>query len=51
MKKTLVNLLIAAVLILVTALPALAEGGQVRGDNAQGSATQVQVQDPPPFQP
>jgi hypothetical protein len=51
MKKTLVNLLIAGVLILVTALPALAEGGQVRGDNAQGSATQVQVQDPPPFQP
>jgi hypothetical protein len=51
MKKILGNLLIAALLILLTALPALAEGGQVRGDNAQGAANQVQVQDPPPFQP
>jgi hypothetical protein len=32
-------------------VPAFAGGGQVRGDNAQGAANQVQVQDPPPFQP
>jgi hypothetical protein len=51
MKRILVNLLIAVLLTLVMALPVFAEGGQVRGDNAQGSATQVQVQDPPPFQP
>jgi hypothetical protein len=51
MKKPLVNLLIATLLILLTALPSLAEGGQVRGDNAQGSANQVQIEDPPPFQP
>jgi len=51
MKKTLASLLLVALLSLVVALPAFAEGGQVRGDNAQGSATQVQVQDPPPFQP
>ena len=51
MKKMLPNLLIAVLLTLALALPAFAEGGQVRGDNAQGSANQVQVQDPPPFQP
>jgi hypothetical protein len=51
MKKTFTTLLIVALFLLLTALPALAEGGQVRGDNAQGSANQVQVQDPPPFQP
>ncbi len=51
MKKTLINLLIAVLLILATALPAFASGGQVRGDNAQGSANQHQVMDPPPFQP
>jgi len=31
--------------------PGPGAGGQVRGDNALGSAIQVQVQDPPPFQP
>jgi hypothetical protein len=51
MKKTLTGLLIVVVLLLVAAMPAFAEGGQVRGDNAQGTATQVQIQDPPPFQP
>lgn len=51
MKKKLAGLLIALILSLLVTMPALAEGGQVRGDNAQGSATQVQVQDPPPFQP
>jgi hypothetical protein len=45
------NLLIAVLLTLVLALPAFAAGGQVRGDNAQGFAIQVQVKDPPPFQP
>ncbi len=49
MKRMLLDLLIVVLLTLVLALPACAEGGQVRGDNAQGSATQVQ--DPPPFQP
>jgi hypothetical protein len=51
MKKMFINLLIVVLLVLITAIPAFAEGGQVRGDNAQGSANQVQVQDPPPFQP
>ena len=54
MKKKLATLLIAAFLViqlLATTTPASASGGEVRGDNAQGSANQVQVQDPPPFQP
>jgi hypothetical protein len=51
MRKTLASLLIVGLLVLIAAVPAFAEGGQVRGDNAQGTANQVQVQDPPPFQP
>ena len=51
MKKILTSLLIIGLLVLLTAMPALAEGGKVRGDNGQGAITQVQVQDPPPFQP
>jgi hypothetical protein len=49
--KVLIDLCIAGLLVLITAVPAFAGGGQVRGDNAQGAANQVQVQDPPPFQP
>jgi hypothetical protein len=50
-KKTLISLLIVGLLVLITALPALAGGDQERGDKAQGAANQVQAQDPPPFQP
>jgi len=48
---------LAFVLVVVVALTvsitssALAGGGKVRGDNGQGAVNQVQVQDPPPFQP
>ncbi len=51
MKKTLIRLLLAALLLLVTAMPALAGGDQMRGENGQGAVNQVQVQNPPPFQP
>jgi hypothetical protein len=51
MKKKVVTLIVVGLLVLITAVPAFAEGGKVRGDNALGSANQVQVQDPPPFQP
>jgi len=51
MRKTFASLLIIALLIIATALPALAGGDQVRGENGQGSVNQVQVQNPPPFQP
>jgi hypothetical protein len=49
--KKLTALLIVVVLSLLVAVPAFAEGGMVRGENAQGPASQVQVQDPPPFRP
>jgi hypothetical protein len=51
MKKALSSLVIMVLLVLVTAVPSLAGGDQVRGDLAAGTAKQVQVQDPPPFQP
>lgn len=51
MKGTLAHLLMLILLLLIAATPAFGGGDQVCGDNAQGSAVQVQVQDPPPFQP
>jgi len=51
MRKTLTSLLIGVTLLLAVVMPAFAGGDQVRGDKAQGAAVQVQVQDPPPFQP
>jgi len=48
---------VASVLIIVVALTvsitssALAGGGKVRGENGQGAVNQVQVENPPPFQP
>ena len=47
-------LLITTLVILVFASissTALAGGDKVRGENGQGEVNQVQVQDPPPFQP
>jgi hypothetical protein len=51
MKKLLVTLLAVVALSVFLATPVLAGGDQVRGENGQGAVTQVQVQDPPPFQP
>lgn len=54
MKQKLTKLVAAIILImtlLATTTPVLASGDQERGDNAQGSANQVQIMDPPPFQP
>lgn len=51
MRKTFASLLIVALLIIATAVPAWAGGDQVRGEEGQGAVNQVQVQDPPPFQP
>jgi hypothetical protein len=42
--------IVVAVTVSITS-PALAGGGKVRGENGQGAVNQVQVQDPPPFQP
>lgn len=51
MKKALLVLAGVLALTIVLAAPVAASGGKVRGDNGQGGVTQVQVQDPPPFQP
>jgi len=51
MKKALIVLAVACALMAVVANPISAGGGKVRGDNGQGAVNQVQVQDPPPFQP
>ena len=51
MKKTILTLMLVIVLTLCLASPAFAGGDKVRGDNGQGSVNQVQVENPPPFQP
>lgn len=51
MKKMFASLSIVVLLLLLVTMPASAGGDQVRGDEAQGPAKQVQIQDPPPFQP
>lgn len=51
MQRLLVMLTLVIALLVATVSPALAGGDKVRGDNGQGSVTQVQVMDPPPFQP
>jgi len=49
-KVSLVLVMVVALTVSITS-SALAGGGKVRGDNGQGAVNQVQVQDPPPFQP
>lgn len=51
MKKVTMVFLAAALLFVLAISTAWAGGGQVRGENGQGAVHQVQVQDPPPFQP
>ena len=51
MRKSLFVLVIVVALTVATAATAYAGGDQVRGDKGQGEVVQVQVQDPPPFQP
>jgi hypothetical protein len=51
MNKVLIALLLVVAVSALTVSPAFASGDQVRGDNGQGTVNQVQVQDPPPFQP
>ncbi len=49
-RKALLIMLIVALWVLA-ASPVAAGGGKVRGENGQGDVNQVQVMDPPPFQP
>ena len=51
MKKLSLTLMLVVGLLLATVSPAFAGGDKVRGDGGQGSVTQVQVMNPPPFQP
>jgi len=51
MKKLFIALLVVLVLSISVASPAFAGGDQVRGENGEGAVNQVQVMDPPPFQP
>ena len=51
MTKLLLVLLGVLVLTLAIASPVFAGGDKVRGDEGQGVVKQVQVMDPPPFQP
>jgi ABC-type cobalt transport system substrate-binding protein len=51
MKNKIFALMIVAILLISSISTAFAGGGQVRGEEGQGSTNQVQVQYPPPFQP
>ena len=51
MKKGILTVVMVCTLFAFVTMSALAGGGKVRGDNGQGEVMQVQVQDPPPFQP
>lgn len=51
MKKLLVALLVVLALSLCMVSTVFAGGDQVRGGKGQGEVVQVQVMDPPPFQP
>jgi len=51
MKRLALALVVVLAVTFSITPPALAGGGKVRGENGQGAVNQVQVQDPPPFQP
>ncbi len=51
MRDAILGLLLALAILIAAASPVYAGGDQVRGDGGQGTVHQVQVQDPPPFQP
>jgi hypothetical protein len=51
MKRLIVSILAVVALFVFSMSVAYAGGDKVRGDNGQGAVNQVQVQDPPPFQP
>lgn len=51
MKRLALVLLVVIVLTLSITSSAFAGGDKVRGEKGEGDVNQVQVQDPPPFQP
>jgi hypothetical protein len=49
--KRLVQVLVLVVILTISITSSvLASGDKVRGENGQGQVSQVQIQDPPPFQ-
>ena len=51
MKRIVFVSLLVVVLLTATTSTAFAGGDKVRGDKGEGGVNQVQIQDPPPFQP
>ena len=51
MKRAFAVVMVLALVFVITASPVFAAGGKVRGEVGQGDVNQVQVMDPPPFQP
>ncbi len=51
MKRIILIVLAVVTLSIATTSTAFASGDKVRGENGQGAVVQVQVEDPPPFQP
>ena len=51
MKRLFAVAMVLTLVLIVTASPVLASGDKVRGEEGQGGVNQVQVMDPPPFQP
>ena len=51
MKKLALLLVVVIVLTLGLTSSAFAGGDKVRGEKGEGDVNQVQIQDPPPFQP
>jgi hypothetical protein len=51
MQRFSVTVMMVVALLIATVAPVSAGGDKVRGDGGQGSVTQVQVMNPPPFQP
>jgi hypothetical protein len=51
MKRVILILTLVGLMVFCITSPVFAGGDKVRGDKGQGDVNQVQVQDPPPFQP
>ena len=51
MKKKIITFLMVVAFLMLSVTMTFAGGDQVRGEKATGDANQVQVMDPPPFQP
>ncbi|MFC2009036.1 hypothetical protein ACFLUT_03180 [Chloroflexota bacterium] len=51
MKRVFAVIMVLALMLVITASSVLAAGDKVRGESGAGDVNQVQVMDPPPFQP